>query len=131
MNIKFSDDSALWDQRLQCLKQLRESRVDVGLTASASPRSRSKSSLHRLIRISQSRWQLKQQISFSLKTLAEIIAILSQSAHKINLFCGSGWCKGPAFQKRYGRDRDRVSSASRDLCNIKKGSFQNNVIKLR
>ena len=80
MNIKFSDDSALWDQRLQCLKQLRESRVDVGLTASASPRSRSKSSLHRLIRISQSRWQLKQQISFSLKTLAEIIAILSQSS---------------------------------------------------
>ena len=46
MKMTISDDSALWDQRLQCLKQLRESRVDVGLTASASPRSRFLLALH-------------------------------------------------------------------------------------
>ena len=40
MKFSFSDDESLWEKRLAALKTLASSRVDVGLTSSASARSR-------------------------------------------------------------------------------------------
>ncbi len=46
MNIKFTDNADLWEKRFACLKALAESKVDVGLTSSASGRSRFLMAIH-------------------------------------------------------------------------------------
>ncbi len=46
MNFSFSDDSDLWAKRFAALKKLAESQVDVGLTSSASGRSRFLMAIH-------------------------------------------------------------------------------------
>ena len=40
MTFEFTDDAKLWEKRLACLERLKSARVDVGLTSSASGRSR-------------------------------------------------------------------------------------------
>ena len=40
MKLTFSEDTSVWRKRFDALKALASSRVDVGLTSSASPRSR-------------------------------------------------------------------------------------------
>ncbi len=46
MNITFSEDESLWQKRFAALKKLAESQVDVGLTSSASGRSRFLMAIH-------------------------------------------------------------------------------------
>ena len=46
MNLSFTDDSDLWTKRFDALKTLAESQVDVGLTSSASGRSRFLMAIH-------------------------------------------------------------------------------------
>ena len=46
MNLTFNDDESLWEKRLSALKTLASSRVDVGLTSSASARSRMLLAIH-------------------------------------------------------------------------------------
>lgn len=46
MKLTFTEDTALWDARFACLKHLAESQVDVGLTSSASGRSRFLMAIH-------------------------------------------------------------------------------------
>ncbi len=46
MKLTFSEDSALWDARFAALKALAGSQVDVGLTSSASGRSRFLLAIH-------------------------------------------------------------------------------------
>ena len=46
MNLTFTDNNDLWEKRFACLKALAESKVDVGLTSSASGRSRFLMAIH-------------------------------------------------------------------------------------
>ena len=46
MNLSFTEDTALWDARFAALKFLANSQVDVGLTSSASGRSRFLMAIH-------------------------------------------------------------------------------------
>ena len=46
MNLKFFDNDVLWQKRFAALKKLAESQVDVGLTSSASGRSRFLMAIH-------------------------------------------------------------------------------------
>ncbi len=46
MRFTFTEDTALESSRFSCLKALSETRVDVGLTSSASPRSRFLLAIH-------------------------------------------------------------------------------------
>ena len=46
MKLTFTEDTALQEARFSCLKRLSETRVDVGLTSSASPRSRFLLAIH-------------------------------------------------------------------------------------
>ena len=46
MNLTFNDDESLWEKRLSALKTLASSQVDVGLTSSASARSRMLLAIH-------------------------------------------------------------------------------------
>ncbi len=46
MNLKFFDNDVLWQKRFAALKQLAKSQVDVGLTSSASGRSRFLMAIH-------------------------------------------------------------------------------------
>ena len=46
MHFSFAEDTALWESRFATLKTLAESRVDVGLTSSASGRSRFLMAIH-------------------------------------------------------------------------------------
>ncbi len=46
MNLKFFDNDVLWQKRFAALKKLAESQVDIGLTSSASGRSRFLLAIH-------------------------------------------------------------------------------------
>ena len=46
MKLTFSEDNELWTRRFACLKKIASSQVDVGLTSSASQRSRFLMAIH-------------------------------------------------------------------------------------
>ena len=46
MKFSFSDDESIWEKRFSALKTLASSQVDVGLTSSASARSRMLLTIH-------------------------------------------------------------------------------------